>query len=594
MTIFKAFLTLILLITLSQPAWAARELVDNFNGSTMEFSSWSRFDATRDITEYFVGVDTTNNNLVLINVGDGSTQFREQKSRATIRNPNLAAMEATISVVSIDYGGRKVAASIEGQYYNANSASPANQVGDVFATVSIGNRGNGLEAWWEIHVSTDPAFETWNVTRGPIKNNLALNTPYVASIEYDGNDSFTFTVDGSSTFSSGPSRSGDPRITRQDLSASTHCCNADAAIHATFDDVRLGAPLVLVDSFSVGPYLGQVVWGNNSGSHVLASRIDPADIGKLLMFVSDEEILRDTGSSTVLYLKDRNPDRFEALVAVTNDSLLEPGLLGRARLTGYVYNERRDGGFQGLPYDGCDGDVWAEVEIQMQNGALFATAFAGPQLDDCSIDSTLISETFTKPLAFDTEYLLWIQRDGNSLQLGLDDEVFEYTITTQTYTPSPAAGNGFRRISARLEGTPTSDINGVNGFFGMLLDNVYVEGNGQIIQDDGGGGSSSCFIATAAYGTYLAPEVVNLRKFRDQYLLTNTIGTWLVNFYYHHSPPIANYIRERETLRAMVRSGLTLVVYTIEYPLLALLIVILLPLVVTRYRRYRTAGAQVT
>ena len=128
----------------------------------------------------------------------------------------------------------------------------------------------------------------------------------------------------------------------------------------------------------------------------------------------------------------------------------------------------------------------------------------------------------------------------------------------------------------------------------MLLDNVYVEGNGQIIQDDGGGGSSSCFIATAAYGTYLAPEVVNLRKFRDQYLLTNTIGTWLVNFYYHHSPPIANYIRERETLRAMVRSGLTLVVYTIEYPLLALLIVILLPLVVTRYRRYRTAGAQVT
>jgi len=103
--------------------------------------------------------------------------------------------------------------------------------------------------------------------------------------------------------------------------------------------------------------------------------------------------------------------------------------------------------------------------------------------------------------------------------------------------------------------------------------------------DDGQSSGGGCFVATAAYGSYLAPRVVTLRDFRDRHLLTNPFGKWLVEFYYRHSPLIADYIRERETLRTIVRSLLTVVVYSIEYPIAIGLLLLVSPLVVVSHRK---------
>lgn len=75
---------------------------------------------------------------------------------------------------------------------------------------------------------------------------------------------------------------------------------------------------------------------------------------------------------------------------------------------------------------------------------------------------------------------------------------------------------------------------------------------------------SPCFIATAAYGTALAPEIGVLRQLRDRYLASTAPGKALVKLYYTLGPYAAPIVERHHSLRVAVRSALTSLVAAVK------------------------------
>ena len=105
--------------------------------------------------------------------------------------------------------------------------------------------------------------------------------------------------------------------------------------------------------------------------------------------------------------------------------------------------------------------------------------------------------------------------------------------------------------------------------------------------------ADECFIATAAYGSKFTPAVTLLRHFRDDFLMTNSWGMAFVDFYYHNSPPIANYIAGNGFLKATVRLLLTpivIIVYALYHPIESMITLFALSTLLVYWRRKRLAG----
>lgn len=62
-----------------------------------------------------------------------------------------------------------------------------------------------------------------------------------------------------------------------------------------------------------------------------------------------------------------------------------------------------------------------------------------------------------------------------------------------------------------------------------------------------------CYVATAAHGDFDAPEVVALRRYRDQRLLVRPLGRWFSAAYYRLGPYPAALIQRFPVLRAPAR-----------------------------------------
>ncbi|MBI4712932.1 MAG: PQQ-binding-like beta-propeller repeat protein [Planctomycetes bacterium] len=172
------------------------------------------------------------------------------------------------------------------------------------------------------------------------------------------------------------------------------------------------------------------------------------------------------------------------------------------------------------------------------------------------------------------------------------------------------AGNDFREMagSATVDaGDPTDDYalepspNGSRINMGAYGNTVYATSSptkmatgssGDITSGSSGGSSSDihlhCFIATAAYGSPMAPSVKVLRQFRDRYLITNPPGRWFVANYYRFSQPLAGYISKHHWAKTVTQIGLLPVIIAARFsllpPVIILILCVLCAFVVILYR----------
>ena len=203
-----------------------------------------------------------------------------------------------------------------------------------------------------------------------------------------------------------------------------------------------------------------------------------------------------------------------------------------------------------------------------------------------SLDGTPPSIAYAGPIAVSTSATLrFFSRDhaGNSEADRSESYVIDTTSpvtsarpTGGTYsvvqnvalTCSDAGGSGCAGTWYSLDGSTPSiayaapipvNTSATLRFFSRdhVGNSEVVRSESYTISGGGSGGSSNCFIATAAYGTPMEPEVRYLRAFRDQYLLTNAFGRTFVQLYYAFSPPMADWLRADDDRRGVMRALLS-------------------------------------
>ncbi|OGD54146.1 hypothetical protein A3K80_02275 [Candidatus Bathyarchaeota archaeon RBG_13_38_9] len=125
---------------------------------------------------------------------------------------------------------------------------------------------------------------------------------------------------------------------------------------------------------------------------------------------------------------------------------------------------------------------------------------------------------------------------------------------TYSITANPASGYSFSRwevsgsISINNPNSPSTTCN-INGNCTIKMV--------QTSQTQTPPPQTGCIIATATYGSSMAPEIIFMRNVRDNMIGSTETGKTLVTawntFYYSWSPPIAKLITQSETLQTTFR-----------------------------------------
>jgi hypothetical protein len=467
---------------------------DDFSGQFLDPLVWQDPDMSRYVDE--------DENLLILGVrsarqGDMNRNGCKLPSPASIFGIRTKIrMSIDTDVIQNSSTNAEAGARIFGSFYNRDSASPGSPVGDVFALVEIRDRGTGLEAWFEVvaynnyPVSGSSDYDML-IEQRIDSGGLLEEVFYIAQLEYDPsadeirgaiyNESMTLI--GSATYSvsnyQGP-------VYDSFRNLLTFAYNDTALASADFDDVYTqsapGGSWTLYDDFNNG--FDHSKWGNGQ----IVRHIDTDD-EHLVLGISDDSNAKRTIKAHLVDL----PDYLEAMVTISSDTSIENEAENKARfrLEGIYYNDRN------VPYNGSDGDCFAQVRIERYADGSFTGAcnVVRSENADFSVETTIWSDTFdASAIALDVPVKMAIEYTGTAFNFQLGNQTRSWTIVPQS--TQRAANQPHRALTTRIYDNQAGSGSVAVAYFDDVKTTApSTPGNGD---SSGGGGGGGCFISSSA------------------------------------------------------------------------------------------------
>jgi len=377
---------------------------------------------------------------------------------------NIHTIQADISLseVRLDQQGTNTESygMLGGRFYNVSSV--AGGIGDIWAEIGIGDRGNGLEAFWAVARFTSDDYSQWEfLGNGTINlgSTIQIDVPVTAKIAYDGNKTFEFSIDGqSATFVGQDERKSDAYNAYKGLIVGIEATDGSDTgyISATFDNVYINNSSTIYDDFSAAT-IDLSKWTNSEWVREISN-------GRL------QSIYKRSNSTGQVntYLSAKDTPYFEATARIDSSTQISNGAVAVARLQGYYYNDSRGPG-SGNDYNVYEGDIFVQIRLEYRSdGTLSAIAFVDRSNEpDESNYTNLFSHTFATPIFLDTDYTLSINYEKDTLIFKCNDETALYTITSPMYPPY----GEHRLLRSRLYLDP-----GESGYLKTQFDNIYIKG----------------------------------------------------------------------------------------------------------------------
>lgn len=105
-----------------------------------------------------------------------------------------------------------------------------------------------------------------------------------------------------------------------------------------------------------------------------------------------------------------------------------------------------------------------------------------------------------------------------------------------------------------------STISGIQTQLNQITSRATSYSSGRSSSSSSGG----CYIATMAYGSYEHPQVLELRKFRDNTLSKSSFGRGFIKTYYKYSPKLVEHLKDKPLVNQTIKSVLNTLIKIIK------------------------------